>query len=97
MDTPVIFEPYRQEIMSTLSLRLPESLHERIRVLAQSDGVSINQFIATAVAEKAAALMTDSYLRERAERGSASRFRRALRQIPDRPAAGEDQIPDPVE
>ena len=46
--------------MSTLSLRLPESLHKRVRDLARQDGISINQFISTAVAEKLAALMSDS-------------------------------------
>ncbi len=48
--------------MSSLSLRLPESLHEKIRELAERDNISINQFIATAVAEKAAALLTVDYL-----------------------------------
>ena len=38
--------------MSSMSLRLPESLHMKIRELAERDGISINQFIATAVAEK---------------------------------------------
>ena len=40
--------------MSSLSLRLPESIHRKVRELAKRDGVSINQFIATAVAEKTA-------------------------------------------
>lgn len=44
--------------MSTLSLRLPDSLHRRIRELAQQEGISINQFVSTAVAEKMAALLT---------------------------------------
>ena len=52
--------------MSSLSLRLPDSLHAKIRELAERDDISINQFIATAVAEKAAALMTLDYLEERA-------------------------------
>lgn len=38
--------------MSTISLRLPDSLHERVRKLAKEDNISINQFIATALAEK---------------------------------------------
>lgn len=38
--------------MSTLSLRLPDSLHEQIKALAKKDGISINQFISSAVAEK---------------------------------------------
>ena len=36
--------------MSSLSLRLPESLHQKLRELAERDDISINQFIATAVA-----------------------------------------------
>jgi len=43
--------------MSNLSLRLPDSLHRKLRELSERDDVSINQFIATAVAEKAAALL----------------------------------------
>ena len=64
--------------MSTLSLRLPNSLHDRIRQLAEAEGVSINQFIATAAAEKMAALMTEDYLGQRGERGSKAKFRKAL-------------------
>ena len=51
--------------MSTLSLRLPESLHKRLKEMAQREGISINQFISTAVAEKLSALMTVQYLQER--------------------------------
>ena len=50
--------------MSTLSLRLPESLHKQLKAVAERDGVSINQFIATAVAEKLSALTTAEYLEE---------------------------------
>ena len=77
--------------MSTLSLRLPNSLHERIRQLAEAEGVSINQFIATAVAEKTAALLTDEYLSQRADRASRAKFRKALGRIPDRPADEGDE------
>jgi len=42
--------------MSNISLRLPNSLHEFVRRLAEKDGVSINQFISIAVAEKVSAL-----------------------------------------
>ena len=41
--------------MSSLSVRLPDSLHDKVRELARRDHVSINQFIATAVAEKTSA------------------------------------------
>ncbi|NNE36561.1 MAG: toxin-antitoxin system HicB family antitoxin [Rhodothermales bacterium] len=77
--------------MSTLSLRLPNSLHDRIRKLAEAEGVSINQFIATAVAEKTAALLTDEYLSQRADRASRTKFRNALKRIPERPADKGDE------
>lgn len=69
--------------MSTLSLRLPDSLHRHVRELAQQDGISINQFISTAVAEKLAALMTEEYLENRAQRGSREQFLAILSKVPE--------------
>lgn len=69
--------------MSTLSLRLPDSLHRRVKELAAEEGISINQFVATAVAEKMSALMTEDYLRQRAARGSRARYEEALSRVPD--------------
>lgn len=79
--------------MSTLSLRLPESLHRKIRELAERDDISINQFIATAAAEKAAALLTVAYLEERAHRGDAKLFDRVLARVPDVPPVPGDEWP----
>jgi hypothetical protein len=69
--------------VSALSLRLPNSLHERARELAEREGISINQLIATALAEKMSALMTEEHLESRARRGSRARYLRALAQVPD--------------
>lgn len=62
--------------MSVLSVRLPESLHKMARDVAGEDKISLNQFIATAVAEKVAALTTEKYLESRALRGSHAETRR---------------------
>ena len=69
--------------MRTLSVRLPESLHQGVRDLATHEGISINQLIVTPVAEKLAALSTEAYLAERAERGSRKKYDAALAQVPD--------------
>jgi len=69
--------------MSTISLRLPESLHKRVRELAKREDVSINQLIATALAEKLSALMTVEYLEERARRGSRRKFERVMAKVKD--------------
>lgn len=80
--------------MNVLSLRLPESLHKGVKEAAQREGISINQFIATAVAEKLAALMTEDYLQQRASRASRTRYEGALAQVPDVEAEDYDRIGD---
>ncbi len=69
--------------MSTLSIRLPDSLHEQIRQLAKQEGVSINQLITSAVGEKMSALMTETYLKERAQKGDVSTFLEVLNKVPN--------------
>ena len=69
--------------MSTLSLRLPESLHKAIKELVREENVSINQFVTTAVAEKLSALKTVDYLRERADRADVHDFQKILDLVPD--------------
>lgn len=82
-----------RETMSTLSLRLPKSLHERARELAQQEGVSINQLIATALAEKISALDTIGYLKGRGARGSREAFLQALEQVPSTEPVSGDELP----
>jgi hypothetical protein len=69
--------------MSTLSIRLPDSLHKGVKEAAQREGISINQFVATAVAEKLSALLTEEYLQKRAQRGNREKYEAALAQVPD--------------
>ena len=78
--------------MSTISLRLSESLHKRVRELAKEEGVSINQLITTALAEKLSALLTEDYLTSRAERGNRRGFDRALSKVRDTEPGKEDEI-----
>lgn len=69
--------------MSTLRLSLPQTLQDQVRLLAEREGITINQFIAMAVAEKTAALMAEDYLAERAKRGSREDLLAILEQVPD--------------
>ncbi len=67
--------------MSTVSLRLPKFLHKEVKEISKEEGISINQFIATALAEKMSALRTQEYLESRAARGDRDTFDRALSKI----------------
>jgi hypothetical protein len=72
--------------MNTLSLKLPDSLHKRVREIAAREGISIDQFVATALAEKLSALLTAEYLGKRAKRGSRRRYDAVLKKVRARPA-----------
>lgn len=78
--------------MSALSLRLPDSVHRHIKELAQQEGVSINQFIASAVAEKVSAIATEDYLRQRAQRSDQQAFQHLLSKVPKRDVQPGDEL-----
>ena len=69
--------------MSTLTVRLPESLHAKIKDLAHADGISINQFMVVAAAEKMSALLTKDYLEEESRQGRREDFEKVLENVPD--------------
>ena len=78
--------------MSALSLRLPDSIHRYIKEIAKREGVSINQFIASAVSEKISAIMTDELLTERARKAKKGAFKKALDRVPNRPPIPGDEL-----
>ena len=69
--------------MSIVNIQIPDSLHKSLNELANRDGISIDQFVSAAIAEKIAALMTEGYLKERAKRGSRAKYEAILAKVPD--------------
>lgn len=79
--------------MGALNLRLPESIHRHIREIAKQEGVSINQFIASAVSEKISALLTEEYIKDRASRADLNKIDQILSKVPARePLAGDELL-----
>lgn len=78
--------------MTALTIRLPESLHQNIKELARSEGISVNQFIASAAAEKMAAVHTLDYLRREAASGKREDFERFLGAVPDAQPGEDDYL-----
>lgn len=74
------------------ALRLPASLMDELRQVVQAEGTSMNQFIAMAVAEKLAALRTESYFRERSEKGDLSAFWKVLDKAGSEPPRPGDEV-----
>ncbi|MBZ9846676.1 pilus assembly protein HicB [Mesorhizobium sp. CA14] len=79
---------------ATYPLKLPLSVKEAAARLAKADGVSLNQWIASAVAQKVGAMETAAdFLRRRAGNASGADFARILDQVPDGPPQSGDERP----
>lgn len=78
--------------MSTMSLRLPDYLHKSATLLAKREHISVNQLIATALAEKLSALATEDYLDALAAKGSREAFDRVMEKVKDRPPLLGDEL-----
>jgi hypothetical protein len=64
---------------ATYPLRLPRSIKAAVEKMAASEGISMNQFVATAVAEKLAVMNTAAYFGERKGRADLAAFKRILK------------------
>ena len=74
-------------------LQLPQSLKETATRLAMEDGVSLNQWIVSAVAQKIGAVETaDDFLKARAGKAKRGDLTKFLDRAPDVPPMSEDAI-----
>ena len=78
---------------STFPLRLPVSLKSAVEKLAAQDGVSMNQFVAMAVAEKVSVLNTVEFFAERKAKADCGAFRRILDREGGEPPQSGDELP----
>ncbi|MGO9059696.1 MAG: toxin-antitoxin system HicB family antitoxin [Candidatus Binataceae bacterium] len=78
----------------TYPLRLPRSLKEAVERLSKEEGTSINQFVATAVAEKVSALQTARFFQERKARADFKAFDRIMKRRGGGPPREGDEMPD---
>ncbi len=79
--------------MSTLTIQLPDSIRAEVEALALRDGISADQFMATAAAEKVSALRTLAFLQEEAAQGREEDWDFVLDRVPARPPLPGDELP----
>jgi hypothetical protein len=78
--------------MSTLSIQLPDSIRQRVEVLAREDGVGVDAFVATVLSQRIAVAEADSYVRRRAAQGSARQMLDILEMAPKVEPEERDRI-----
>jgi hypothetical protein len=69
--------------MTTISVQVPDSLHKAVREIVLREGMSLDQFVVLAIAEKATAIATEDYLTERAKRGDKAKYLAAMAKVAD--------------
>jgi predicted DNA-binding ribbon-helix-helix protein len=78
--------------LAALTIRLPNSVHQKIKELAERDEISVNQFIASAASEKMASVLTVDYLRAEAAKGNRKDFEDFLKMVPELPPQKGDEV-----
>ncbi len=79
--------------MSAITIHIPETLHNKIKELADRDASSVEHFALLALAEKMSSLVTTEYLEERALRAKPGRLGELLAKAPaNQPPQRGDRI-----
>ena len=80
---------------ATYPLKLPASIKAAAARLAREDGVSLNQWIASAVAQKVGAVETAAeFFQRRGEGAKPDDLRAILARVPDRAPDPGDELPE---
>lgn len=69
--------------MSIVTVELPNSLHKKLEELAEKEGFSLEQFLASAAAEKLSVMLQTEFLEREANRGTREAFEKVLAAVPD--------------
>lgn len=80
--------------MSNYPLRLPESLMAEARRMATAEGVSINQFLSTLIAERIGELKAHEHVRRRIARADLGKAAAVLARVPRRKPLSGDEMPE---
>jgi len=78
--------------MTAINVKLPDSIKKKAGQLAAKDGVSFDQFVSAAVAEKVSGWLTEDDLDQRAKRASRKKYNASLAQVPNVPPMRGDEI-----
>ena len=77
----------------TYPLRLPRSIKKAVEQQSKADGTSINQFVATTVAEKLSAMQTAEFFATRKARADFKAFDKIMRRRGGKRLRSGDELP----
>ena len=68
--------------MTTIQADIPDYLYRQVDAIAQKEGISIDTIVSMALSGHLATLLPQSYLEEKAKKGSWQRFQKVLEKVP---------------
>lgn len=78
--------------MSTLTIQIPDGVAHQLRECAEREGVTVEQLLSSAPAEKLSAMLTVDHLRQRARNAKREDFLAFLNGSPDVPPVSGDEV-----
>ncbi len=78
--------------LTTYPLRLPRSIRAGVDRMSKQDGISVNQFVSIAVAEKLAMMQAQTYFAERSARADLAAFDQLMQRPNGEPAKPDDLV-----
>lgn len=78
--------------MGAMSVRFPESLQKHLQAYSKQEGISINQFVINAVAEKMSAKHAEDIIAQRAKQGSREKFEAVMSRVSDVEPEEQDRL-----
>ncbi len=78
--------------MKTIQIRLPDPIHEKVRELAQEEGISMNHFVVSSVSNEVVRQETRDFFKEAAAKFDPHAFAEALAATSDEPVQEGDEI-----
>jgi hypothetical protein len=77
--------------LTTYPLRMPRSMRAGVERMSKQDGISINQFVSIAVAEKLAMMQAQTYFTERSARADLAAFDKLMQRAGGQPPQPGDE------
>ena len=78
--------------MKTIQIRVPETIHERMKKLAKEEGISMNNFIVSSVSNEVIRQETRDFFRRASADFNSELFAEALAAVPDKPVQKTDEM-----
>ncbi|MEJ2053090.1 MAG: toxin-antitoxin system HicB family antitoxin [Calditrichaceae bacterium] len=78
--------------MKAIQVRIPDTIHHKLKELAKEEGISINNFIVSSISNEVIRQETRDFFKKASAHFNPKDFAEALAAVPDAPVPESDKI-----